>query len=96
MTDDPDSTSRELLMQQASTLRGAALRFRKYRRFSEEWDHDHCAVCWVKFAEWDGSNILHEGYATTAEYEWGGENYDWVCPRCFELLKSDMEWHLVE
>lgn len=43
-------------------LRGATFRPAVYRKPSDQWDHDHCEGCWAKFAEFDGSDILHEGY----------------------------------
>jgi hypothetical protein len=90
----PETMTREQRTQQASTLLGATLRKKRYSRYSPEWDHDHCAACWAKFAERDDPGILREGYATTAEY-YLGEDYDWVCPRCFEDLHEEMGWRLV-
>jgi hypothetical protein len=85
--------TREERIQQASALRNAVLLRKPYRRYRDDWDHDHCAACWAKFAEWDEPDILHEGYATTAEYDLG-EDYDWVCPSCFDELHVEMEWRL--
>jgi hypothetical protein len=87
--------TKEERMQLASALQGASLRKKKYRRYSPEWDHDHCAACWAKFAEWDGPGILHEGYATTSEYDLG-EDYDWICPTCLADLQREMNWRVVK
>jgi hypothetical protein len=87
--------TREQRIQQASTLRGATLKRKKYTRYSAEWDHDHCAACWAKFAEREGTGIVHEGYATTAEYDLG-EDDDWVCPQCFADLRDEMGWQLAQ
>ncbi len=81
-------------MQQASALRNVVLVKKTYSHYSPDWDHDHCAACWAKFAEWGGPNILHEGYATTDKYELG-EDYDWVCPNCFDELHVEMGWRLI-
>ena len=43
---------------------GATFRFTKYVAPCEDWRCDHCAGCWAKFAEYDGSDTLHEGYVT--------------------------------
>jgi len=43
-------------------LRGGTFRFAVYEKPSDEWDHDHCEGCWAKFAEFDGPDILHEGF----------------------------------
>ncbi len=72
-------------------LRGLALRRQRYTRRSESWDHDHCAACWAKFAEFDGPGILHEGYATGEDYKHGA-GYEWVCPNCFSELSEEMGW----
>jgi hypothetical protein len=75
----------------ARHLSGLVLRFRRYTRWSESWDHDHCAACWAKFAEDDGLDQLHEGYATGPDYP-KGAGYDWVCPTCFADLADVLGW----
>lgn len=75
----------------ASDLRGLTLHRRKYTKWSEDWDHDHCAACGAEFAEFDAPNIQHEGYATGDDYPRGAA-YEWVCLRCFNDLKTEMEW----
>jgi hypothetical protein len=72
-------------------LRGLMLRRKPYRKWSERWDHDHCAGCWARFAEVDGPEIQHEGYATCEDYKLGAD-YDWVCVGCFSELKDEMGW----
>jgi len=44
---------------------GATFRFKKYTAPCEDWRYDHCAGCWATFAEYDGSDVLHEGYVTS-------------------------------
>lgn len=75
----------------AKHLKGLRWQFRRYTRWSESWDHDHCAACWAKFAEFEGPDIQHEGYASCDDHP-GGVCYDWVCQACFDDLKDDMEW----
>ena len=72
-------------------LRGEKLQWKKYRRYSENWDHDHCGACGAKFAEIPGYKILNEGYATTDAYPMGAE-YEWVCKTCFDDLHDELEW----
>jgi hypothetical protein len=72
-------------------IRGVKLRRKKYSAPRKDWDHDHCMACWAKFADFDGPDILHEGYATTAESKWG-EDYHWVCSTCFTDLRDVMNW----
>ena len=45
-------------------LQGAVFRYAKYKAPAIDWDHDHCNGCWAKFAEFDETDILHEGYVT--------------------------------
>ncbi|MBK8651580.1 MAG: hypothetical protein IPN23_07725 [Elusimicrobia bacterium] len=66
-------------------LKGVALYWKKYKRFRENWDHDHCEFCWKKFTEESDSQNLHEGYTTD-------NNYRWVCEKCFLDFKELFEW----
>ena len=50
-------------------LRGATFRLVKYQAPSADWDHDHCSGCWAKFADFDGTDILHEGYVAASPHE---------------------------
>jgi hypothetical protein len=62
-----------------------------YHAYRPDWQHDHCVGCWATLAEYEGAGYLKEGFAVTADYP-KGENYEWVCPNCFEALKSQMGW----
>jgi hypothetical protein len=65
-----------------------------YRAYREGWTHDHCAACWATLAEIaapEGGDAFHEGYATTADYV-HGEDYEWVCPVCFEAFAEELGW----
>ena len=79
----------------ARHLKGLRLRFSRYSRRSASWDHDHCAACWAKFAEFDGPDIQHEGFRTCDDYKLGA-GYDWVCQKCFIDLKAAMEWTVAD
>jgi hypothetical protein len=72
----------------AKWTQGAVLRFKKYTRYSETWEHDHCQGCWTKFMESGGPDVLTEGYVTE-------DNYRGICPECFRDLKDAMGWKLV-
>jgi hypothetical protein len=78
----------------AQALKGVRLQRRKWKATPDGSDHDHCAVCWAKLAEWDSPGILHEGYTTCDDFVHGA-GYEWVCEMCFTDLKDDMEWRLV-
>jgi len=70
------------------------LQFQRYTRWSESWDHDHCAACWATFAELDEPDVQHAGYATREDYP-KGARYDWVCVKCFNDLREEMGWKAV-
>jgi hypothetical protein len=74
----------------AKRLKGERLQFKQYHS-RPGWDHDHCVACWQKLAEWDGPDIVHEGYTTLPDYKFG-EGYHWVCQQCFSELGELMEW----
>jgi hypothetical protein len=43
-------------------LQGATFLFAKYKAPRDDWKHDHCVGCWATFSEFDGPDILHQGY----------------------------------
>lgn len=92
MTASPDKQWR---IDNASRLKGSRLQFRRYTRWSESWDHDHCAACCAKLAEFEGPDIQHEGYATCDDYP-EGPCHEWVCQTCYDDLKEDLEWSAVK
>ncbi len=75
------------LQGQERYLKGITLYWRQYSRYSEDWDHDHCAFCWKKFMEVDHPETLHEGYTTENEYYW-------VCKVCFEDFRDRFHWRV--
>ena len=67
---------------QEQYLSGLVFYKKKYKKYREGWDHDHCEFCWAKFCEEDISDCLHEGYATK-------DNYRWICEDCFKEFKEN-------
>jgi hypothetical protein len=92
MTNDPNKQWR---IDNARHLWGVRLQLQHYTRSGEHWDHDHCAACRAKFAEFNAPDIQHEGYATCADYP-KGARYEWVCSPCFADLKDEMQWSAVD
>jgi hypothetical protein len=93
------------LMGQERYLSGAQWVRKRYRAYSEAWEHDHCAFCQAKFMDPDFSpehrrfieqhpEVLTEGYATTAEHP-NGADYYWVCARCFGDFAGRFGWRVV-
>jgi hypothetical protein len=89
------SAKRQWRIDNASHLKGRRWHFRRYTRRGEAWDHDHCAACWAKFAEFEGPDIQHQGYATRDD-DLKGAVYEWVCRTCFDDLKDDMGWSVAD
>jgi hypothetical protein len=77
------------LTNQQSYLKGVTLIWRKYRRYSDTWDHDHCEFCWEKFMDIGDPEVLREGYATE-------DDYRWICEQCFEDFKDIFNWKIIQ
>jgi hypothetical protein len=94
MTSTPESQWR---IDNASHLKAIRFQFRRWtrRHHDDPWDHDHCAACWAKFAEFDGPDIQHEGFTTCDDYK-RGAGYEWICQTCFVDLQGDLEWTVAD
>ena len=81
------------VLQTREYLFGVRFKRKSYRVYRSDWRHDHCVSCGITFAEdeSDREPIMHEGFATTADYEYG-EDYEWVCAECFALFRDAMGW----
>ncbi len=75
------------LQGQEKYLAGVLLVKKRYRKRSEDWEHDHCEFCVRKFSERPGD--LNEGYATEDEYHW-------ICENCYEDFKKQFQWTVKE
>jgi hypothetical protein len=98
MTDDWRLTGQE------AVLSGATLSRQPYRAKSAEWEHDHCAFCWAKFMDPSfseehrehiaaHSDVLTEGFTTTAEHPKGAAYY-WICETCFGDFRDRFDWRV--
>ena len=72
-------------MGQEKYLKGINLTWKKYTKYRDDWDHDHCTFCSAKFMESEAPDILKEGYASD-------DNYYWVCKECYEDFKDEFAW----
>jgi hypothetical protein len=75
-----------LATNEAPWMHGARLRRTEYRRPSPDWDHDHCRLCWAKFAEEDVAerlDALPKGYVRDDER---------ICQTCFEDFREHFGW----
>jgi hypothetical protein len=75
------------LQGQEEYLTSVVLVKKRYRKYREDWDHDHCEFCWQKFSESPGD--LHEGYATEDEYRW-------ICETCYQDFREQFRWTVKE
>lgn len=77
-----------------SYLQGATLCWKRYARWSDTWDHDHCAFCWVTFSDSeDVPEALQEGY-TMVDHEQFPDGYHWICSTCYEDFSGQFQWRL--
>lgn len=70
------------LQGQEQNLKGVTLYWKKYKAHRESWDHDHCEFCWAKFAEFDGPDIIHEGYTTEDDIAGSASNVFRISKKC--------------
>jgi hypothetical protein len=70
---------------QEGYLQSASLRWEGWRCERPEWDHDHCAFCWAKFAEQKEERFLNAGFTN---------GYHWVCASCFEDFRDRFGWRV--
>lgn len=70
-------------------LLNAHLRWQKYKKYSDTWDHDHCEFCGSKFMESIGPDILNEGYVTD-------DCKHWICTICFKEFNNEFSWNVSE
>ena len=75
------------LQGQERYLKGVSLARQTYRKYRQDWDHDHCEFCGVKFSE--SRSDLNVGFATT-------DCYHWICDNCYEDFKAMFQWTLVD
>jgi hypothetical protein len=71
------------LQGQERFLHGVTLLKKRYHKYRDGWEHDHCEFCGRKFSEAPGD--MHIGYATT-------DNYHWVCEDCFNDFSQVFDW----
>lgn len=78
--DDP-----RILPWHAERLAGVTLVHQPWESANPQNDHDHCAFCWAKFADYD--DCLHEGYSTE-------KREDWICEACFTDFRDRFQWRV--
>ena len=74
------------LQGQEKYLKGLPLVKKRYEKYRDGWDHDHCEFCWRKFSE--RAEDLNVGYATD-------DNYHWICEQCFIDFNNMFQWKVL-
>jgi hypothetical protein len=74
------------LNNQEQYLQGVALSKKDYKKYREDWEHDHCEFCGKKFSE--RPEDLNVGYTTT-------DSYHWVCENCFRDFRDLFHWTIL-
>ena len=73
------------IQNQEDYLMEKTLYFKKYKRYRDDWDHDHCEFCGVKISE----EPQDENYGYAMEDE-----YYWICKTFFHDFKDLFHWTL--
>jgi hypothetical protein len=69
-------------------LHGLTLYWRAWTETRPGWDHDHCEMCFAKFASVDeDAETLRHGYTTSDEYRW-------ICEECFADFREHYDWRI--
>ena len=71
---------------QENFLKNVSLVRQQYRKYRDDWDHDHCEFCSAKFSE--NPTDLNVGYSTL-------DSYHWVCEECYNDFHRLFQWKLV-
>lgn len=76
------------LQGQEKYLYGKTLYFKKYKKYSKEWEHDHCEFCSAKFSE-ENKDDLKYGYSAS-------DDYHWICENCCNDFVDKFNWKIVK
>lgn len=66
-------------------LQGVTLTLKQFEVKKENWDHEHCSLCWQKIMDSDSPEVERFGYTDEEEFEW-------ICPDCFETFREKFSW----
>lgn len=72
------------IMNQDDYLQNKTLYLHRFDKWSNIWDHEHCAFCFTKFSKKEGD--AHEGYSTL-------DDYYWICTDCYNDFKKAFSWY---
>jgi hypothetical protein len=78
----------------AKLLIGQKFYLRHYTKPRPDGDPDHCSGCSSKFAGFEGSGILDEGYRVTQAQEKGADS-SWVWAAGCKALREQVGWSVL-
>jgi hypothetical protein len=97
------------LQGQEAYLHGATLQKRRYRAWSETWEHDHCEFCQSRFMDPEFSasaaafvrahpDVLTVGFAVQGRGPAGRivDDYWWVCAACLDDFTERFAWTVID
>jgi hypothetical protein len=89
------SGTAELLDHPRTMLVGAALRWKRYRRWTTGWRLGHCELCGAGFTE-GGAPGLNSGYSVIGGGPAGQDDYVWICAICYEMRRDHFCWTVLD
>ena len=85
----------ELLDHSRTHLIGAALRWKRFRRWTGPWLTGQCEFCESPFTE-GGAPGLISGYSVMGGGPAGQNDYCWICAICFESGRDHFCWTVLD
>ena len=68
-------------------LNGLTFSRKEWTQSREDWDHDHCVFCSVKFMNGNDPEHVKEGYTDS-------EDYYWICDKCFSDFREEFDFRV--
>jgi hypothetical protein len=85
----------ELLDHSRTHLIGAALRWKRYRRWTAHWSIGQCEFCESTFTE-GGAPGLISGYSVIGGGPADQDDYCWICALCFDNWRDNFNWTVLD
>jgi hypothetical protein len=89
------SAPAEILDYPRTRLVGAALRWKRYRRWTNARHLGRCELCGAGFTE-GGTPGLNSGYSVVAGGPAGQDDYCWICAICYEMHRDHFCWTVLD
>jgi hypothetical protein len=90
-----EAATAELLDHPRTRLIGAALRWKRYRRWTSGWLLGQCELCGAAFTE-GGTPGLNSGYSVAGGGPARQDDYVWICAICYETHRDHYCWTVLD